>query len=187
MSCVAAGGWRGSRRAREERIPLPEKHTDTNVAVIIDIPPSLILADRGVEECKIHWSQRGGKNVFGGTIWLRYRALSKTQLKLKRLLRRRVLRASGATLLIWDKGNHWLLSFLTGCRLSAMQKFCLRAPHQSPISCFCDDGAPLVKGRWPRGGSSFNVLVFYEQTAAITRVRRGGLHFASEYAGAHDT
>lgn len=29
------------------------KHPDTNVAVIIDIPPSMILAAGGVEECKI--------------------------------------------------------------------------------------------------------------------------------------
>lgn len=59
MSCVAAGGWRGSRGQERNRFHC-RNDTDTNVAVIIDILPSLILADRD-EECKIHWSQRVGK------------------------------------------------------------------------------------------------------------------------------
>jgi len=110
MSCVAAGGWRGSRGQERNRFHC-WNDTDTNVAVIIDILPSLILAYRH-EECKIHWSQRVGENVLSDTIWFRYWVFSKTQLMRRRLLRELCFEDLWDVLPFWggdspsDKNNH---------------------------------------------------------------------------------
>lgn len=57
------GCRRVKRQPKGERgtDPSARKHTDTNVAVIIDIPPSLILAEGALRNVKYIDPQRAGK------------------------------------------------------------------------------------------------------------------------------